>query len=52
VLAVEVAGDRISVGGATIVEADLEASNGLVHAVDAVIVPAIMRERVLGPGSS
>ena len=32
-------GSRININGATIVESDLRASNGVVHAVDAVLIP-------------
>jgi transforming growth factor-beta-induced protein len=38
-LAVTVAGGRVGVGAATIVEPDQEAANGVVHVVDAVVLP-------------
>lgn len=38
-LQVEVADGEISVDGATVVEADLQASNGVVHAIDEVVMP-------------
>ena len=38
-LAVSV-GDEITVGGATLIETDIVASNGVVHVVDSVLVPA------------
>jgi uncharacterized surface protein with fasciclin (FAS1) repeats len=39
-LAVSKMGDSVTVGNATVVEADIDASNGVIHAVDTVIVPA------------
>ena len=38
-LAITVEGDTVAVGGATITESDIAADNGLIHVVDAVIVP-------------
>jgi len=29
----------VQVGGATVVQADVEASNGVIHAIDAVLMP-------------
>lgn len=37
-VAVALDGDNLTVGGATVVGADVEASNGIVHVIDAVIV--------------
>jgi transforming growth factor-beta-induced protein len=34
---VELEGDNLVVGGATVVTADIEASNGIIHVIDAVI---------------
>lgn len=39
-LAVSKMGDSVTVGNAAVVEADIDASNGVIHAVDTVIVPA------------
>jgi len=36
-ISVELDGDQLVVGGATVVTADIEASNGIVHVIDAVI---------------
>ena len=36
-ITVELEGDNLVVGGATVVTADIEASNGIVHVIDAVI---------------
>jgi uncharacterized surface protein with fasciclin (FAS1) repeats len=36
-VSVELDGDNLVVGGATVVTADIEASNGIVHVIDAVI---------------
>ncbi|MBK5926105.1 fasciclin domain-containing protein [Rhodobaculum claviforme] len=32
-------GDTVTVDGATVVQADIEASNGVIHVIDAVILP-------------
>ena len=32
-------GDTVTVGGATVTQADIEASNGVIHVIDAVIMP-------------
>lgn len=34
-----VAGDTVSIDGATVVQADIEASNGVIHVIDGVILP-------------
>lgn len=39
-LAVTVDGETVMVGNATVVEYDLQASNGVVHVIDAVLAPA------------
>jgi uncharacterized surface protein with fasciclin (FAS1) repeats len=39
VLPVLVDGDTVTIGGATVIVTDLEASNGIVHVIDTVIVP-------------
>jgi uncharacterized surface protein with fasciclin (FAS1) repeats len=38
-LAVKVEGGKVMIGGATVVIADVEASNGVIHAIDTVILP-------------
>ncbi|HSD78096.1 MAG TPA: fasciclin domain-containing protein [Solirubrobacteraceae bacterium] len=38
-LRVAVDGDRVTVGGATVVQPDVEASNGVVHVIDTVLLP-------------
>ena len=38
-LPVVVDGDTVTVGGATIVTTDIEASNGVIHVIDAVMLP-------------
>lgn len=51
-----VRGGRIEANGATIVVADVEASNGVVHAIDRVILPAAkdepMMERTITPATT
>ena len=32
-------GDTVTVDGATVIDADIEASNGMIHVIDAVIMP-------------
>jgi uncharacterized surface protein with fasciclin (FAS1) repeats len=39
-LPVTVDGDTITIGGATIVEADIFATNGVIHVIDTVLAPA------------
>ena len=39
-LQVSVEGDTVRVGDATVVMADVDASNGVVHVIDAVLMPA------------
>jgi uncharacterized surface protein with fasciclin (FAS1) repeats len=38
-LTVEIDGDQVTVGDATVVEPNVEASNGVVHVIDAVLTP-------------
>lgn len=38
-LTVSVTGDTVTVGGAEVVQADLEASNGVIHVIDGVLQP-------------
>jgi uncharacterized surface protein with fasciclin (FAS1) repeats len=38
-LSVKVDGDTVTVGGATVVQPDVEASNGVVHVIDGVLTP-------------
>lgn len=40
----------VRVEGASVVVADVEASNGVIHGIDGVLVPMAMREEVLGLG--
>lgn len=50
-----VTGDELSVGGAMLVDVDITASNGVVHVVDSVIVPAdveLQPEAVLAPAAA
>jgi uncharacterized surface protein with fasciclin (FAS1) repeats len=32
-------GDGLRVGGARVIQADIEASNGIIHVIDAVLIP-------------
>jgi uncharacterized surface protein with fasciclin (FAS1) repeats len=32
-------GDTVTIDGATVVQADIEATNGVIHVIDAVILP-------------
>jgi uncharacterized surface protein with fasciclin (FAS1) repeats len=32
-------GDKVTVNGAKVVQADISASNGVIHAIDAVVMP-------------
>lgn len=45
-LAIALMEDRIVVNNASVVEADLEASNGVIHAVNRVLLPAELRQRL------
>jgi uncharacterized surface protein with fasciclin (FAS1) repeats len=38
-LTVKVDGDEVTVGGATVVKPDVEASNGVVHVIESVLTP-------------
>ena len=38
-LSIDATGDAVIVGGATVIAADIETSNGVIHVVDAVILP-------------
>lgn len=38
-VSISTSGDSVQVGGATVVQADVEASNGVIHAIDAVLMP-------------
>ena len=40
-LVVEVDGDSVTVGGASIAQADILASNGIVHVIDSVLIPPV-----------
>ena len=39
-LTVQIDGDEVAVGDATVVEPNVEASNGVVHVIDTVLTPA------------
>ena len=39
-VAIAVEGDTVKVNGATVVKTDIECSNGVIHVIDAVILPA------------
>ena len=39
-LSIEVGQDLVTVNGARVVRADLTAANGVIHAIDTVLVPA------------
>lgn len=39
-VAVKVVGDKVMLGGANVVAVDVEASNGVIHVLDAVLLPA------------
>ena len=43
-LEVGVDGERVTIGEAAVTEADIETENGVVHAIDAVLVPEIVVE--------
>ncbi len=36
---ITVKGDKVSIDGANIVKTDIETSNGVIHVIDAVILP-------------
>jgi uncharacterized surface protein with fasciclin (FAS1) repeats len=38
-VAIDATGDGVKVDGASVVTADVEASNGVIHIIDAVILP-------------
>lgn len=38
-LTVDIAGSTVEVTGATVTQADLEGTNGVIHVIDAVLVP-------------
>jgi uncharacterized surface protein with fasciclin (FAS1) repeats len=38
-VSISTSGDSVQVGGATVVQADIEASNGVIHVIDAVLMP-------------
>lgn len=38
-VAIEVNGDKLNVGGATVIAADIGATNGTIHVIDAVLMP-------------
>ena len=38
-LAIDATGDSVMVGGATVVAADIETSNGVIHVIDSIMLP-------------
>ena len=38
-LSISTSNDSVQVGEATVIQADVEASNGVIHAIDAVLMP-------------
>jgi uncharacterized surface protein with fasciclin (FAS1) repeats len=40
-VAIDATGDSVMVGDATVVQADVEADNGVIHVIDAVIMPTM-----------
>lgn len=38
-LAIKVVDERVMVGNATVIKADIEASNGVIHVIDTVLLP-------------
>jgi uncharacterized surface protein with fasciclin (FAS1) repeats len=38
-LAIKVDGDKVMIGGATVIKADVPASNGVIHVIDTVLLP-------------
>lgn len=38
-LQITVQGDRVMIDGATVIEPDIEASNGIIHVIDGVLIP-------------
>lgn len=52
-VAVALNGDKLTVGGATVVTADIKASNGVIHVIDAVITkPASATPKGVNTGNS
>ena len=52
-VAVELSGTKLTVGGATVVTADIKASNGIIHVIDAVITkPAAAKPTGVNTGNS
>lgn len=47
---VEVVDGKVMIGGATVVKADVEASNGVIHAINKVILPASKEAKTAGAG--
>ena len=43
-LTVETTGDVVQIGGATIVDGDIDATNGIIHAIDTVLFPPSLLE--------
>ena len=41
-------GTTVTIGGATVVQADIKADNGIIHAIDTVLLPAMSRHWAAG----
>lgn len=46
IVEVRISGDRITYGGAEIVESDIEAANGVIHAIDDIVLPDHVRSEI------
>lgn len=46
IVEVQVTGDRITYGGAEIIDSDMEAANGVIHAIDGLALPDHVRSEI------
>lgn len=46
IVEVRVSGDRVTYGGAEIVDPDIEAANGVIHAIDGIVLPDHVRSDI------